>query len=92
MKKIIFEKMAYQDLMQIENFISIDSVYFARHTLEIIKDKIQVLKLFPKMGRKIPEYNVETLREIIIKSYRIQYTFDSKNIYILRIFHHSKNS
>lgn len=89
MKKIIYEKMALQNLMKIKNYISMDSIYYASKTFEGIKSKIQTLKLFPQIGRKIPEYNRENMREILFKSYRIQYKFNSDTIYILRIFHHS---
>lgn len=43
------------------------------------------------MGRYVPEFNSKTIREIIYKSYRIIYYIDSKNIYILKILHHSQN-
>lgn len=33
----------------------------------------------------------ENIRQIIYKSYKILYKFDSKNIYILHIIHHSRN-
>lgn len=47
--------------------------------------------MFPSMGRYVPEFNSKEIRELIYKSYRILYTFNSKNIYILRVIHHSRN-
>lgn len=90
MKDIEFKKEAEEDLRQIESYISQDSIYYANKTINDIVNKIEYLFLFPYMGRKIPEYNNPNLREIIYKSYRILYKVNSK-IYILNIFHHSRD-
>lgn len=52
---------AKENLYQIEKYISKDSVYYAKKTIEAILNKIKYLELFPYMGRKIPEYENEKL-------------------------------
>ncbi len=81
---------AREDLKQIYEYISKDSIYYANKTIEEIISKTEYLSMFPYMGRKIPEYNNINLREIIYKSYRIFYKINS-NVHILKIFHHSRN-
>ena len=81
---------AKEDLKQIYEYISRDSVYYANKTIEEIIEKTKYLSMFPYMGRKIPEFNNVNFRELIYKSYRIFYKVNS-NIYILKIFHHSRN-
>lgn len=81
---------AKEDMNQIEEYISRDSIYYANKTIEEIVEKIKYLSMFPYMGRKIPEYNNINLREIIYKSYRILYKVNS-NVYILNVIHHSRN-
>lgn len=90
MVSIKIELEAKENLNQIEEYISKDSIYYANKTIEGIVDKIKYLELFPYMGRKIPEYNKEKYRELIYKSYRIFYRVNS-NISILRIIHHSRD-
>ena len=90
MKNIIFKQDAQGEIKQIKEYISRDSVYYANKTANEIVDKTEYLTMFPYMGRKIPEYNMENLRELIYKSYRILYKVNS-NIYILNIFHHSRD-
>lgn len=90
MASINIEWEAKENLNQIEEYISKDSVYYANKTIEGIVDKIKYLEFFPYMGRKIPEYNREKFRELIYKSYRIFYRVNS-NISILRIIHHSRD-
>lgn len=90
MENIELNLSAKEDMRQIEEYISKDSIYYANKTIEEIVKRIKNLSMFPYMGRKIPEYNNINLREIIYKSYRILYKVNS-NIYILNIVHHSRD-
>ena len=88
--QIVLKQDAEEDLESIKNYISKDSIYYANKTVDEIINKTEYLLMFPYMGRKIPEYNNINFREIIYKSYRILYKVNS-NIYILNIFHHSRD-
>ena len=80
-----------EDITEIKAYIQKDSVFYANKTVADIYKKIENLKLFPSMGRYIPEINSKEIRELIYKSYRIIYKFDSKNIYILRVVHFARD-
>ena len=77
MINIVFKENAQDDIFQIKEYISKDSVYYANKTVNEIVNKTEYLSLFPYMGRKIPEYDMEDLRELIYKSYRILYKVNS---------------
>lgn len=91
MINIVIERKASKDLDEIRRYIERDSQFYANKTITEIFKKIDNLKYFPYMGRYVPEYNSKKVRELIYKSYRIIYNFDSQNIYILRVMHHSRN-
>ncbi len=84
------QKRARKELKTIRKYISKDSIYYANKTVDEIIKRIQVLKYFPEMGRQI-KIDEKNIRQIIYKSYRIFYQLDSNNIYILSIFHHSRD-
>ena len=42
---------------------------------------------FPMSGRKVPEYDLEKIREIIERPYRIIYYIKSEQIDILAVIH-----
>jgi len=90
LQEIEYRQDAKENLVEIEEYISRDSIYYANKTTEEIMNKVTYLSMFPYMGRKVPEYNNTNLRELIYKSYRILYKVNSK-IYILNIFHHSRD-
>ena len=87
--KVVTEKFAQQELMQIKWYIEQDSQFYANKTVYEINKRINNLLLFPEMGKVIDKD--ENIRQIIYKSYKILYRFNSKNIYILHIIHHSRD-
>lgn len=87
--KIITENHAQQELIQIKWYIVQDSEFYANKTVNEINKRIENLLFFPEMGKVINKKR--NIRQIIYKSYKILYKFDSENIYILHIIHHSRD-
>ena len=90
MVKINWSERAYNDLIQIYNYIYKDSKFFASKTVKEIIQSTNVLKIFPNIGRMVPEISNIQLRELIYKSYRIIYNIKSNKIFIRRIFHSAR--
>ena len=90
MVNINIEIEAKADLKQIQEYISKDSIYYANKTINEIINKTEYLLMFPYMGRKIPKFDNTNFRELIYISYIILYKVNS-NIYILNVFHHSRD-
>lgn len=49
----------------------------------------QQIAVFPFSGRRVPEYNDESIREIIEDSYRLIYRIQSGQVDILAVIHGS---
>lgn len=82
---------SFEDLAGIKKYIKKDSEYYANVFIEKIFDSIAKLKQFSKMGRIVPEYNRENIREIFVKSYRIIYRIDPDKIFILTVIHGARD-
>lgn len=83
---------AQNDLKDIALYISKDSKRYARLQVERIKKRTQVLKSYGFLGRKVPEFNQENIRELIEGNYRIIYkTVAEERIDILTIHHSAKD-
>jgi addiction module RelE/StbE family toxin len=91
--KIIFTQRSKSDILEIISYIAQDNPQAARELTDSIFDSIKNLDRFPFMGRIVPEYSEETIREILKGQYRIVYKINSsmEEIYIVTI-HHSKRS
>jgi addiction module RelE/StbE family toxin len=88
---IVLTESAYEDLEDIESYISQDSPAIARKFIIRIFDKIDQLYQFPESGKPVPEIKGSTIRELLLNKYRIIYQIiDSSNISVIRVVHGSR--
>jgi toxin ParE1/3/4 len=90
MVEIEWSLKAEYDLNEIIVYIAQDSLEYALSFYEQVRDKIQNLIQFPKMGRIVPELDEPNIRELILKIYRIIYRISENKIQIVRLFHGSR--
>jgi addiction module RelE/StbE family toxin len=79
-------KAAKDDLKQIYEFISRDSVIYAHKVVQSIFKSIKNLENFPESGRIVPELNDISIREIIHDPYRIIYRVKD-SVEVIAIIH-----
>lgn len=88
---IVYSQIALRDASEIYNYISRDSVFYAKREINLIKTAIKKLKLQPLLGKKFEKSEDENTRELIFRNYRIIYDIvRSKQIVILSIHHHAR--
>ena len=87
MKKIIWADAAVEDLDNIHNYIAQDSPFYADALCLEILQAVDQLEKFPKVGRKVPEFNEDKTREIIVNDYRIIYEIKAFSVEILTVIH-----
>jgi plasmid stabilization system protein ParE len=78
---------AAADLERICDHIGRDSETYAALLAKRIIAIIEGLGEFPRAGRIVPEYDVETLRERIYQSYRIVYRVRDDAVEVAAIVH-----
>jgi addiction module RelE/StbE family toxin len=83
--KIIWSPLAVERMEEISDYIAYDKPLAANKWINNIFNKVELLKNNPKMGRIVPELNIDTIRELIFGNYRLIYRFDMKSIIILTI-------
>lgn len=90
MERIVWLTKANNDLIDIYNYISKDSIYYAMKTVNEIINKVEILHIFPYSGRILNDIVNEEYRELIYKSYRIIYKIKISTIYIHRMWHSAR--
>ena len=90
MAKIKWSKDSIEDLKEICKFIALDSPYYAKIFNDRIFEIVEHLKLFPEIGRRVPESDDPKVRELIYKSYRIIYQIKEDYLEIITIVHGSR--
>jgi addiction module RelE/StbE family toxin len=90
MAKIKWSKDSIEDLKEICKFISLDSPYYAKVLKDRIFEMVEHLKLFPEIGRRVPEADDPMVRELIYKNYRIIYQIKEEYLEIITVIHGSR--
>lgn len=92
MVKIRWSELAIDDLNNIADFYSKYSLDFTSAIIRKLLNKPQVLKEMPELGRKVPEQDDVTIRELIEGNYRIIYQYDKQSsiVEIITVYHSSR--
>jgi toxin ParE1/3/4 len=71
----------------IYDYISQDSPEYARRVVDRLIRRSEQISQFPSSGRRVPEYDVNQIREVIEGPYRIIYYIKSDRIDVLAVIH-----
>lgn len=82
---------AQKDLREIVARISGDSPVYTVAMAERIVSAVERVKHLPKLGRVVPEYDDETIREVIVGNYRVVYRLRGQRIGIVAVVHGSRD-
>ncbi|MBI4844264.1 MAG: type II toxin-antitoxin system RelE/ParE family toxin [Nitrospirae bacterium] len=90
MAKIIratFAESAFSDLDDIKAFYKSEGLpETGNRLISELLSEVERLRVYPKSGRIVPEFNVEYLREIIHPPFRIVYRYDKNRVRVVRIW------
>ncbi len=89
MARLNWTEQSIDDLLNIAEFISKDSVKYAVIQIRRIRERARTLKTQPSLGRIVPELNNDSTRELILGNYRIIYKFISEERIDILTVHHS---
>ncbi len=92
--RIIWSQTAVDDLRQIVEFIARDAAAAAASLADRILRRIERAAELPFSNRAVPEKAEESVREIILRPYRIVYQVDDRRdaIHVLRIWHAARGA
>ena len=92
--QVVLSRTADADLGQIIEYIGRDNPEAALRFARELVANARKLEDFPRIGRVVPEFRVESLREIIHGAYRIVYEVDDarKRVAIARFWHAARGT
>lgn len=89
--RVEWSDFASDDLADVVAYISRDSTFYAQIFGERVVLATRRLGDFPESSRMIPEAEDKSLREIIVRGYRVMYRLEKKHVLILAVMHGSRN-
>ena len=85
--KILVSNSAFSDLEDIKEYYIEQGVpNIGMNFISEIIAHIEILNEHPKIGRIVPEFDDEFIREIIHPPFRVVYLLETKNIHIIRVW------
>jgi plasmid stabilization system protein ParE len=82
---------AEKHLDAIHAYIALDSPEYANRMVDRITRRSQQIADFPFSGRKVPEYDLEKIREVIEGPYRLIYHIKPDQIDVLAVIHGARD-
>lgn len=89
--RIQFTRWADDNIAVIKEYIREDSPHVAEVFIDKMYLSIATLLDHPKLGRVVPEISNSDIRELIFRNYRIIYQIIDDVLFILAIYHGSKD-
>ncbi|MBZ0202812.1 MAG: type II toxin-antitoxin system RelE/ParE family toxin [Ignavibacteria bacterium] len=88
--EIVWSPKSLGNLEEIAEFISLNSPLYAPIFVQKKVSSVERLIDFPLSGRIVPEFNIESIREVIFHNYRIVYRINIEQIEIVLVTHGSR--
>lgn len=85
--KILWRERALCDVEAIRDHIGQDNSFYATVFVQKVIEQVERLEEFPMIGRVVPEYSNESIRELLYRDYRIIYEIFDGEIYIITVIH-----
>ena len=85
--KIRLTDLAVDDLRELQFYYDEQLVpQVGKRLVTEILDRVETLTSNPDIGRIVPEFDVDNIRELIHKPFRVVYLRESKSIYVIRVW------
>lgn len=82
---------AAEDLQALEEYIARDSKQHAVAFIDMLVERAEILRQSPYLGRMVPEFTREDLRELLVRGQRILYVVTPGSVTVVRVIHGSRN-
>ena len=85
--EILITKSAFNDFETIKEYYLEEGVpHIGDEFVVAIIEHIQTLEQYPDIGRLVPEFNNQKLRELIHSPFRVVYMREKSSIHVVRIW------
>ena len=85
--KVCLTDSAISDLQELQRYYEEQLVpQVGQRFAEEILDRIEALSDNPDIGRVVPEFATDNIRELIHKPYRVVYLRESSSIFVIRVW------
>lgn len=89
---VVWTQTAQEHLEAIYGYIARDSERYALRMVDRLTRRSEQIASAPLSGRRVPEYELQQIREVFEGSYRIIYHIKPDRIEVLAVLHGARNT
>ena len=86
-REVVWTEPAWEDLAAAADYIARDSEHYAATFVQEVKEAAASLADFAERGQVVPEFADPTIRELLIKPYRLVYELAGEKVRVLTLIH-----
>ena len=89
-REVVWTDPGWDDLEATAEYIARDSEFYASALIQGARDAAASLVDFAERGQIVPEFDDESLRELLVKPYRLVYKITDEHVFIVAFIHGSQ--
>jgi plasmid stabilization system protein ParE len=89
--QVIWNELALRDVEAILHFVAQESPLFAERLADQFWEVDGRLGPHPLIGWRVPEFEEDTIRELLVHSYRVIYVVRAETCYVVAVIHGSRD-
>ncbi len=86
-REVIWTYPAWEDLAAVADYIARDSENYAATFVQEVNEAAASLADFAERGVVVPEFGDETVRELLVRPYRLVYKLTEDKVIVLTLVH-----
>ena len=88
--KVVWTDTAKRNLRTIHDYIAQNSPAYAKRMVDRLTSRSKQIGVFPLSGRVVPELDVDQIREVFLRPYRVIYHIRPDQVDVIGVLHMSR--
>lgn len=89
--KVAWVEVAWSDVSAVADYIAKDSARYAAAFVREVREAARSLGQFAERGRVVPEFQDPSVRELLVRDYRLIYRLTGRDVFIIAFIHGARH-
>lgn len=90
-RQIAWTEQSWSDLLAVADYIAKDSPRYAASFVREVRNAARSLARFAERGRIVPEFRDPSIRELLVRNYRLVYRLTEQTVFIVGFIHAARD-
>jgi toxin ParE1/3/4 len=91
-REVVWSEPAWDDLSAAADYIARDSESYAASFVREVREAASSLAHFADRGQVVPEFGDQSIRELLVKPYRLVYKISPGKVIVLALIHGARRT